>query len=88
MAREDLKGMLSRVSPKGNGSESVKFALYFNCCGRGCSLYGHEGIDTAYITSSLGDVPLIGIFGNSEFAPLRGVNRVFIYTGVLVVISE
>lgn len=92
MAREDLKQMLSRVSPKGNGSESVqetpKFALYFNCCGRGASLYGHEGIDTAYITSSLGDVPLIGIFGNSEFAPLRGVNRVFTYTGVLVVISE
>jgi len=91
LAREDLKQMLGRVKGdnSGGGSEGdFKFGLYFSCCARGSSLYGHKGIDTAYITEALGDVPLIGFFGNSEFAPLRGVNRLFTYTGVLVLVSE
>lgn len=85
LAREDIKLMLERLGDV--GGDGGGFALYFNCCGRGGGLYGHEGIDTAYITAALGDVPLIGVFGNAEFAPLRGMNRVFTYTGVLTLIT-
>lgn len=88
VAREDLKQMLERLSSLGEFNRQLKFGFYFNCCARGSSLYGYQGIDTAYITQAIGEIPIIGFFGNSEFAPLRGTNRLFTYTGVLVLISE
>ncbi|GBD38583.1 hypothetical protein HRbin37_00834 [bacterium HR37] len=88
LAREDLKRMLERVVATGDPRRPFKFGLYFNCCARGMSLYGYRGIDTAYITSFLGDIPIVGFFGNAEFGPLRGRNCMFTYTGVLVLIGE
>ena len=88
MARNDLKQMLDRISSDQNLENSFKFGLYFNCCARGSSLYGHQGIDTAYISSALGGVPIIGFFGNSEFAPIQDKNHLFTYTGVLVLFSD
>lgn len=88
MAREDLKQMLDRLASLKDSQKPFKFGFYFNCCARGSSLYGYEGIDTAYITHALGEIPIIGFFGNSELAPLKGINRLFTYTGVLVLISE
>lgn len=88
MAREDLKQMLSRLVSAQNPERPYRFGLYFNCCARGSSLYGHQGIDTAYISSALGDLPFIGFFGNSEFAPLRNTNHLFTYTGVMVLFSD
>ncbi|MER3447063.1 MAG: hypothetical protein C4291_09560 [Candidatus Dadabacteria bacterium] len=88
MAREDLKQMVGRLASSGEPERPFKFGLYFNCCARGSSLYGYQGIDTAYINHILGDVPIIGFFGNSELAPLKGTNRLFTYTGALALISE
>jgi small ligand-binding sensory domain FIST len=88
MAREDLKLMLERLAYARDSQKPFKFGFYFNCCARGSSLYGYQGIDTAYITHVLGEIPIIGFFGNSELAPLKGINRLFTYTGVLVLISE
>lgn len=87
-AREDLKQMLERVTSCRNDKKPYKFGIYFNCCARGTSLYGIEGIDTAYINNALPDVPIIGFFGNAEFAPLSQRNHLFTYTGVLVLFSE
>src|SRR3989441_12314060 len=72
-AREDLKEMLQRVGRAAGGS--ARFGFYFNCSARGSSLYGMPGVDTAYISSALGDLPIIGFFGNAEIATLRGQNR-------------
>jgi small ligand-binding sensory domain FIST len=88
MARQDLKQMLERVSSGNSPERPYKFGLYFNCCARGTSLYGIDGIDTAYISNALGDIPIAGFFGNAEFAPLRGRNHLFTYTGVLVLFSD
>lgn len=88
MAREDLKQMLERITSSQNPDNPFKFGLYFNCCARGSSLYGHQGIDSAYISSVLGEVPFIGFFGNSEFAPIQNSNHLFTYTGVLVLFSD
>jgi len=88
MARQDLKEMLERIKSREDPAKPYKFGLYFNCCARGSSLYGHEGIDTAYISNVFGNVPIAGFFGNSEFAPLDGANYLFTYTGVLVLFSE
>ena len=88
MARENLKQMLERIKSSTNPEKPFKFGLYFNCCARGSSLYAQKGIDMAYISHYLEDVPIIGFFGNSEFANLHGKNHLFTYTGVLVLISE
>lgn len=88
MAREDLKQMLERIKSSSGSEKPFEFGLFFNCCARGSSLYGQKGIDTAYINHYLEGVPIIGFFGNSEFASLHGKNQLFTYTGVLVLISE
>lgn len=86
-ARDDLGQMLSRQKDK-LGGQRPAFGLYFNCCARGSSLYGMPGIDTAYMQQTLGDFPLIGMFGGYELAPLGKANRLFAYTGVLALICE
>ena len=86
-AREDLKQMLARLG-RAAAATPYHFGLYFNCAARGTGLYGLPGIDTAYISGTFDDLPIIGFFGNAEIAPLRGVNRLFTYTGVLVLIGE
>lgn len=86
-AREDLNQMLERQKAKLAGKKPA-FGFYFNCCARGSSLYGIPGIDSAYIRQALGDVPLIGMFGGYELAPLGNANRLFAYTGVLALICE
>ena len=86
-AREDLNQMLARQVENLRGKKPA-FGLYFNCCARGASLYGIPGIDSAYIRQALGDFPLIGMFGGYELAPLGRANRLFAYTGVLVLITE
>jgi small ligand-binding sensory domain FIST len=86
-AREDLNQMLQRQAERLAGKKPA-FGFYFNCCARGASLYGVEGIDTAYIRQTLGDFPLIGMFGGYELAPLGRANHLFAYTGVLALISE
>jgi small ligand-binding sensory domain FIST len=86
-AREDLNQMLRRQAQKLEARRPA-FGFYFNCCARGSSLYGMPGIDTAYIGQTLGDFPLIGMFGGYELAPLGRKNHLFAYTGVLALITE
>jgi small ligand-binding sensory domain FIST len=86
-ARDDLKQVLARLGAEARGARP-RFGFYFNCAARGQSLYGIPGIDTAYISGTFGDLPIIGFFGNAEIAPLRGANRLFTYTGVLVLVME
>jgi len=85
-AREDLNQMLQRQAAALSGRKPA-FALYFNCCARGNSLYGIPGIDSAFIRQALGDVPLLGMFGGYELAPLGRANHLFAYTGVLALVS-
>jgi small ligand-binding sensory domain FIST len=86
-ARDDLNQMLGRQAARLAGKRPA-FGFYFNCCARGASLYGMEGIDTAYIRQALGDFPLIGMFGGYELAPLGKANHLFAYTGVLALITD
>ena len=86
-AREDLGQMLERQGARLEGRKP-RLGLYFNCCARGSGLYGVPGIDTAYIRQALGDVPIIGFFGNYELGPLAGSNHLLTYTGVLALVTE
>jgi small ligand-binding sensory domain FIST len=83
----DVMRMAERVAacePAGG----FKFGLYFNCLARGSSLYGREGVDSAALSRHLPGVPILGFSCNAEIAPLRGMNALLTYTGVLVLVSD
>ncbi len=86
-ARADLDRMLESVSPQRTGVD-YRFGLYFNCRARGSSLYGEAGVDAAEIRRRFPDLPLLGFFGNAEIGPVDSENRLFTYTGVLLLVGE
>ena len=64
------------------------FGFYFNCLGRGKELYGEQNHDIQIIKEKFPDLPIIGFFGNAEFAPIGNRNFAHAYTGALVLCSE
>jgi small ligand-binding sensory domain FIST len=83
-SREDLETTLPRVA-RALGDRRPLFGCYFNCAGRGRGLYGTPDHDVTLIRTHLGEFPLVGFFGNGEFAPIGRRNFFHTYTGVLVV---
>jgi small ligand-binding sensory domain FIST len=83
-ARQDLEAMLGRVQ-RALGGRRPAFGFYVNCAARGRGLFGVPDHDVALIRARLGHCPLVGFFGNGEFAPVAGANFFHTYTGVLVV---
>lgn len=77
-AYEDLLAMLERIRP-GPG-QTVRGALYFSCLGRGEAQFGPDSQELRAISQVLGEVPLVGFFGNGEISG----GRLYGYTGVLV----
>ena len=86
-AREDLVATLEALEKRLAGRRPA-FGCYFNCAGRGQGLFGVPDHDVTLITKHLGEFPLVGFFGNGEFAPIGRRNFFHNYTGVLVVFPE
>ena len=86
-SRDDLASMLDDVASRLDGRRPA-FGCYFDCAGRGRALFGVPDHDVTLIRDRLGDFPLIGFFGNGEFAPIGRRNFFHNYTGALVVFPE
>jgi small ligand-binding sensory domain FIST len=86
-ADQDLRGMLEEVNTRLAGRRAA-FGCYFNCAGRGRGLFGAPDPDVTLIRQHLGEFPLVGFFGNGEFAPIGRQNFFHNYTGALVVFPE
>jgi len=84
LAMEEMLRELSQV----HHGRAPAFGLYFDCCGRGSSLYGESGTDLSLIKKYLGDIPLIGFFTYAEIAPLGRITHLHNYTGVLTLVSD
>ncbi|NQV84025.1 MAG: FIST C-terminal domain-containing protein [Rhodospirillales bacterium] len=76
-AEEDLVTMLKNLKNRLPGPP--RGAIYFSCIARGPNMFGEEGKEISIIHDVLGDVPLVGFFGNGEISN----NLVYGYTGVL-----
>lgn len=76
-ARADMGRMLDSI--KEGLYTTPRGALYYSCLGRGGALLGGESEELRMIEAALGDVPLVGFFGNGEISR----NRLYGYTGVL-----
>ena len=82
-AAEEIQVILTRLAEK-TRAHPPAFGLYFNCLGRGKGLYGVANHDIGVIQEKFPGLPVIGFFGNSEFAPIGGRNFAHAYTGVFV----
>jgi small ligand-binding sensory domain FIST len=78
LARDDLKRALEGVDGEGEAA----CALYLSCTGRGRALFGHPGLEVAYVDQAVG-VPLAGLFGSFQIAPVAGRTELLTYAGVL-----
>ena len=82
-AAEEIEAIVAQLAEK-TREQSPAFGLYFNCLGRGKGLYGVTNHDINIIQEQFPGLPVIGFFGNSEFAPIGGQNFAHAYTGVFV----
>ncbi len=85
-AAEEIRTIIAQLAEK-TEQHPPDFGLYFNCLGRGKGLYGAENHDISVIQEQFPGLPVIGFFGNSEFAPIGGRNFAHAYTGVFVLCS-
>ena len=83
-SREDLTATLETLARRLGGRRPA-FGAYFDCAGRGQGLFGVDDHDVTLIRKHLGEFPLVGFFGNGEFAPVGRRNFFHNYTGALVV---
>jgi small ligand-binding sensory domain FIST len=86
-SRQDLLEMLDELAERLDGRRPA-FGCYFDCAGRGRGLFGVPDHDVTLIRERLGEFPLVGFFGNGEFAPIGRRNFFHNYTGALVVFPE
>tara|TARA_R110002167_G_scaffold30684_1_gene101325 strand:- start:443 stop:1570 length:1128 start_codon:yes stop_codon:yes gene_type:complete len=80
-ARADMQRMLGEVKRRLSGPPRAAF--YHTCLARGANMFDGENAELRMIEEHLGDVPLVGFFGNGEISH----NRLYSYTGVLSVIT-
>ena len=77
----DLERMLDGLQTRTAG-QRPKAALYHTCLARGPNLFGPEAEELRTIQDKLGDIPLVGFFGNGEISH----DRLYSYTGVLTLL--
>lgn len=76
-AEQDLVRMVGELAGRLPGP--ARGGLYFSCVARGPNLFGREGREMEIVGETLGDVPVVGFFGQGEISN----NRLYGYTGVL-----
>lgn len=76
-ASDDLERMLRSI--KSGLYHAPRGALYYTCLGRGPNLFEQDSEELRIIRDHLGEVPLVGFFGNGEISH----DRLYGYTGVL-----
>lgn len=80
-AERDFRQTLDHAA--GALDDPPDFALLFPCMGRGPHFYGNRDRDLDLLKSRFPGLPVIGIYGNGEIAPLDGLNHLYQYSAVL-----
>ena len=80
-AEHDLRRMVRGLKAR---AEHPLGGLYFSCLARGPGMFGAVGRELAIVREELGEVPLVGFFGNGEIS----FDRLYAYTGVLTLFMD
>lgn len=76
----DLARMLGSVTAR---AKAPKAALYYSCVTRGPKRFESKAYEIEVLRASLGDIPMVGLFGNGQIAN----DRIYGYAGVLTIFS-
>lgn len=80
-AERDMRVTIERAQHELDGKPD--FALLFPCMGRGPHFFGNRDRDLELLSAHYPGLPVIGMYGNGEIAPLDGVNHLYQYSAVL-----
>ena len=80
---EDLTPALGGAPASAGGQRVIAGAIYVSCTGRGGPHFGGPSAEMQIVRRALGDVPLVGFFGNGEIAH----EHLYGFTGVLTVFT-
>lgn len=80
---EDLTPALGGAPESAGGQRVIAGAIYVSCTGRGGPHFGGPSAEMQIVRRALGDVPLVGFFGNGEIAH----EHLYGFTGVLTVFT-
>lgn len=78
--QRDLARMLRSTTAR---AKAPKAALYYSCVTRGPILFESKTYEIQVLRASLGDIPMIGLFGNGQVVN----DRIHGYAGVLTIFS-
>jgi small ligand-binding sensory domain FIST len=81
-AVEDMGRMLDSLKARAGGG--IRGGVYHSCVARGPNQFGPGSQELSMISEALGDVPIIGFFGNGEISN----GRLYTFTGVLSLFLE
>ncbi len=81
-AVEDMTRMLDSL--KGRAGANIRGGVYHSCIARGPNQFGPGSQELTMIREALGDIPVVGFFGNGEISN----GRLYTYTGVLSLFLE
>ncbi|WP_142848994.1 FIST N-terminal domain-containing protein [Telmatospirillum sp. J64-1] len=77
-ARQDLEDMLVKLKEKVNG-HPIRGGIYVSCIARGAHMFGPGSVETALISETLGDFPMVGFHTSGEISN----DHLFGYSAVL-----
>lgn len=80
-AQQDLAGTVDQLVAQLDAQPG--FGLLFSCLGRGPYFYSGVDRDLELLQKHFPRMPLIGLYGNGEIAPMHGVNELLQYSAVL-----
>lgn len=82
LAREDLKRAFDA-----SGADPGTAGLYLSCSGRGRGLFGHAGLEVAYVAQAVAPAALAGMFGAFQLGPVAGTPELLTVAGVLALLG-
>jgi len=80
-AERDMRGVIERTHSE-LGADPA-FALLFPCMGRGPHFFGNRDRDLEQLTRRFPGLPVVGMYGNGEIAPLDGANHLYQYSAIV-----
>jgi small ligand-binding sensory domain FIST len=86
-ARADLDRHC-RQTTRDLAGAAPRFALYFNCSGRGVNLHGSPNVDVRVLKEHFGSLPMAGFQSAFEIGSFADAPALQLYTGILAVFSS
>ncbi|HEX2735566.1 MAG TPA: FIST C-terminal domain-containing protein [Polyangiaceae bacterium] len=88
LAARDEMSRICRQAGRNLAGAAPRFALYFNCSGRGKSLHLGPNVDTRILREQFAGLSVAGFQSAFEIGPFDGAPALQLYTGMLAIFAS